>query len=381
MNSEHRNKGMPEVVIKYAEKNQKEAIRALWQEAFADADAFADYYFAQVYPENRVLTAEKEGQILSMLHLNPYEWQFEMNPGHPVQLHYIVGVATDRAYRRRGLMAECLRRALQDMEQAGEPFTYLMPAKEEYYTPFDFVPVARQRIWEKPDKGSGWILQTAEQSAWEIGEPEQKFEGSVQEAGESEPRRLVLPWKARNYPLRTAAYRRRLEAEMKCDCGGLIEWADSKGYAAYGFEDGDPKTSPVIMQVYMEEAAEEEERKPVSDVVEETVCPTLYERYGDCRIRYVEKQPIMLRILNLERFVKLLAYKGKDVVYHVQVNDTICSLNQGRFRIRLSENGCTAVRLSETDETECRLQEIAELTKWLIKATDFADTLYIMEIV
>lgn len=381
MNSERTHKGMPGVVIKYAEKNQREAIRALWQEAFADPEVFADYYFEQVYPENRVLVAEKDGQILSMLHLNPYEWKFEMNSGHPVRLHYIVGVATGQEYRRKGLMAECLRRALQDMEQAGEPFTYLMPAKEEYYTPFDFVPVARQRIWEKPDKGSGWILQTAEQSAWEIGEPEQKFEGSVQEAGESEPRRLVLPWKARNYPLRTAAYRRRLEAEMKCDCGGLIEWADSKGYAAYGFEDGDPKTSPVIMQVYMEEAAEEEERKPVSDVVEETVCPTLYERYGDCRIRYVEKQPIMLRILNLERFVKLLAYKGKDVVYHVQVNDTICSLNQGRFRIRLSENGCTAVRLSETDETECRLQEIAELTKWLIKATDFADTLYIMEIV
>ncbi len=380
MNSERPHKGMPGVVIKYAEKNQREAIRALWQEAFADPEVFADYYFEQVYPENRVLVAEKDGQILSMLHLNPYEWKFEMNSGHPVRLHYIVGVATGQEYRRKGLMAECLRRALQDMEQAGEPFTYLMPAKEEYYTPFDFVPVARQRIWEKPDKGSGWILQTAEQSAWEIGEPEQKFEGSVQEAGESEPRRLVLPWKARNYPLRTAAYRRRLEAEMKCDCGGLIEWADSKGYAAYGFEDGDPKTSPVIMQVYMEEAAEEE-RKPVSDVVEETVCPTLYERYGDCRIRYVEKQPIMLRILNLERFVKLLAYKGKDVVYHVQVNDTICSLNQGRFRIRLSENGCTAVRLSETDETECRLQEIAELTKWLIKATDFADTLYIMEIV
>ncbi len=380
MNSEHTHKGMPGVVIKYAEKNQREAIRALWQEAFADPEVFADYYFEQVYPENRVLVAEKDGQILSMLHLNPYEWQFEMNPGHPVWLHYIVGVATGQEYRRKGLMAECLRRALQDMEQADEPFTYLMPAKEEYYTPFDFVPIARQRIWEKPDKGSDWILQTAEQSAWEIGEPEQKFDGSAQEAGESEPRQLVPPWKARNYPLRTAAYRRRLEAEMKCDCGGLIEWADSKGYAAYGFEGGDPKTSPVIMQVYMEEATEEE-RKPVSDVIEETVCPTLYERYGACRIRYVEKQPIMLRILNLERFVKLLAYKGKDVVYHVQVNDTICSLNQGRFRIRLSENGCTAARLSETDETECRLQEIAELTEQLIKATDFADTLYIMEIV
>ncbi|MDD6267228.1 MAG: GNAT family N-acetyltransferase [Clostridium sp.] len=379
MNSERTHKGMPGVVIKYAEKNQREAIRALWQEAFADPEVFADYYFEQVYPENRVLVAEKDGQILSMLHLNPYEWKFEMNSGHPVRLHYIVGVATGQEYRRKGLMAECLRRALQDMEQAGEPFTYLMPAKEEYYTPFDFVPVARQRIWEKPDKGSGWILQTAEQSAWEIGEPEQKFEGSVQEAGESEPRRLVLPWKARNYPLRTAAYRRRLEAEMKCDCGGLIEWADSKGYAAYGFEDGDPKTGPVIMQVYMEEAIEE--KKPVSDVIEETVCPALYKRYGDCRIRYVEKQPIMLRILNLERFVKLLSYKGDDRIYHVQVRDAICGSNQGRFRIRLSENGCTAVRLSETDETECRLQEIAELTKWLIKDTDFADALYIMEIV
>lgn len=365
MNSEHRNKGMPEVVIKYAEKNQKEAIRTLWQEAFADADAFADYYFAQVYPENRVLTAEKEGQILSMLHLNPYEWQFEMNPGHPVQLHYIVGVATDRAYRRRGLMAECMRRALQDMERAGEPFTYLMPAREEYYTSFDFVPVAGQRIWEKADKAGRWILQKAEKPG--------------REDGGSESGKLVPPWKARNYPVRTVAYRRRLKAEMECDYGGLIEWADSKGYAAYGFEDGDPKTGPVIMQVYMEEAIEE--KKPVSDVIEETVCPALYKRYGDCRIRYVEKQPIMLRILNLERFVKLLSYKGDDRIYHVQVRDAICGSNQGRFCICLSENGCTATRLSEADETEYKVQGIAELTEQLIEDTDFADALYIMEIV
>ena len=262
-------------------------------------------------------------------------------------------------------MAECMRRALQDMEQAGEPFTYLMPAREEYYTPFDFISVAGQRIWEKADKAGSWILQKAEQSE--------------REDGESESGKLVPPWKARNYPVRTGAYRRRLEAEMKCDCGGLIEWADSKGYAAYGFEDGDPKTGPVIMQVYMEEAIEE--KKPVSDVIEETVCPALYKRYGDCRIRYVEKQPIMLRILDLERFVKLLSYKGDDRIYHVQVRDTICGSNQGRFRICLSENGCTATRLSEADETEYKVQEIAELTEQLIKDTDFADALYIMEIV
>ena len=380
MNSEHRNKGMPGIVIKYAEKNQREVIRALWQEVFADPEVFADYYFEQVYPENRILVAEKDGQILSMLHLNPYEWQFEMNPGHPVRLHYIVGVATGQEHRRKGLMAECLRRALQDMEQAGEPFAYLMPAKEEYYTPFGFVPVARQRIWEKTDKGSDWILQAAEQSEQKVEGLEQKLKESTREIGESEPRRLVPPWKARNYPLRTAAYRHRLEAEMKCDSGGLIEWADSKGYAAYGFEDGNLEAGPVIMQAYMEETVGEE-KETVCTRIEETVCPTLYEQYGACRIRYVEKQPMMLRILKLERFVKLLAYKGKDVVYHVQVRDTICSLNQGRFRIRLSENGCTAARLSETDKTECRLQEIAELTEQLIKATDFADTLYIMEIV
>lgn len=374
------NKGLSEIVIKYAEKNQREAIRALWQEAFADSEVFADYYFTQIYPKNQVLTAEKDGQILSMLHLNPYEWYFEMDPGHPIQLHYIVGVATGREYRRRGLMAECLNRALQDMEQAGEPFTYLMPAREEYYAPFDFVPVARQRIWEKIDKDSDWILQTAEQSEQKVEDLEQKVEELARENGESESRRLVPPWKARNYPLRTEAYRQRLEAEMKCDCGGLIEWADSKGYAAYGFEDGDLEAGPVILQAYMEEPAGEA-RGTVSVRIEDTVCPALYKRYGVCRIRYVEKQPIMLRILNLERFVKLLSYKGEDRIYHVQVRDTICGFNQGRFRICLSENGCTATRLSEADETEYKMQEIAELTGQLIKDTDFADALYIMEIV
>ena len=50
----------------------------------------------------------------------------------------IVGVATDEEYRRQGVMRELLVKTFQELRSRGELFTYLMPADENYYLPFDF---------------------------------------------------------------------------------------------------------------------------------------------------------------------------------------------------------------------------------------------------
>ena len=76
-----------------------------------------------------------------MLHLNPYEL---MVNGSKKDVDYIVAVATREPYRKRGYMGKLLRKALRDMYVSGRSFTFLMPASEAIYTPFDFRTVDEQ---------------------------------------------------------------------------------------------------------------------------------------------------------------------------------------------------------------------------------------------
>ena len=92
--------------------------------------------------ENEIYVVEEDEKIVSMLHLNPYL----MRIGEEVhQTHYIVAVATDKNYRRRGYMAKLLNYVMQVMKGRGEPFTFLMPAAEAIYKPFGFEFVYEQK--------------------------------------------------------------------------------------------------------------------------------------------------------------------------------------------------------------------------------------------
>ena len=117
--------------------------RKLWEEIFTeDTPEFLDYYYSIKIKNNEIYVIEDDGEIVSMLHLNPYE----MRIGDKLfQTHYIVAVATKESYRKRGLMRQLLNYVLQVMTDRGEPFTFLMPADEAIYKPFGFEFVYEQR--------------------------------------------------------------------------------------------------------------------------------------------------------------------------------------------------------------------------------------------
>ena len=122
--------------IRYLKQEEKEQSRVLYEEVFVeDEKAFVDAYYSVKACDNRILTAWEEGKPVSMLHRNPYTFRLR---GKPIRADYLVAVATRFACRRRGLMRRLLTRALQDMEREKLPFTFLMPADEAIYLPFDF---------------------------------------------------------------------------------------------------------------------------------------------------------------------------------------------------------------------------------------------------
>lgn len=128
--------------IYYASDREKQLCRTLWQEAFPDdSAAFADYYYQEKVKDNRILIKIEEGRLASMTQLNPYTFVCR---GREWPVDYIVGVATAEDSRHQGHMRSILKRMLVDMHQAHVPFTFLMPADEAIYRPFQFAFIYRQ---------------------------------------------------------------------------------------------------------------------------------------------------------------------------------------------------------------------------------------------
>ena len=122
--------------IRYLDRQEHERSRALYEEVFVeDEKAFVDAYYQIKAADNEILVAEEDGQIVSMLHRNPYTFRLR---GESVPADYLVAVATKVTFRHRGFMRALLTKALMDMEEQKRPFTFLMPADEAIYAPFDF---------------------------------------------------------------------------------------------------------------------------------------------------------------------------------------------------------------------------------------------------
>ena len=122
--------------IRKLETEEKQNTKKLYEEVFSeDSKSFVDYYYEE---------------IQAMLHLNPYELAVN---GSKKDVNYIVAVATRESYRKRGYMAGLLKQALNDMYADGETFTFLMPASESIYLPFDFRTVCEQnRSYYDPEE-------------------------------------------------------------------------------------------------------------------------------------------------------------------------------------------------------------------------------------
>ena len=217
------------------DNSERQTTRELYEEIFSeDSKAVVDYYYTEKTKDNQIYAVKEDGKLCAMLHLNPYTLLVN---GNEKQAHYIVAVATKEEYRKRGFMSALIKRALQDIYQAGETFAYLMPAAERIYLPHDFRTVYEQDI-----------------RYYQQGKTEEGAE--VVEAGETDCEALaqwanrVLSDRYQIFAKRDEAYYQRLIRECGSDGGSLMiyrkngEITDCRLY----FPDEEPKTEkPKIM--------------------------------------------------------------------------------------------------------------------------------------
>lgn len=302
------------------ERQEHWKARKLWEQIFKeDAGSFLDYYYTVKTNENEIYVAEDDGSIVAMLHLNPYmlrinKWIHSAN--------YIVAVATDERYRKKGIMSALLKRAMRAMYERNEPFTFLMPAAEAIYYPFDFRFVYRQ----------GQSMIRGMKSTDDVIQIEAATEKDCEGIAEFVNRRL------KDYQVvarRDKSYYETLIYEHQSEDGEVLFTKREgiiNGVLCYAKDEQIMIREPIFEHHTDFQAAV---YSLTGDVSKQVKCIG----YGD-----EECVPmIMARILRLETFLKTLQLK-ENLELVVGIEDSILNENQGVFHvIGNKENGIHTV--------------------------------------
>ena len=327
--------------------------RLLWEKVFQeDSKAFLDYYYFFKTRENSVYVVEEDEEIRSMLHLNPFliqvgEGQFDGR--------YIIAVATEESYRKRGYMGMLLRKAMQAMYQEKQPFTFLMPAAEAIYTPYDFRFVYDQNVWK-----------------YTVVEKQEQKSLPVSEAGIGDGADLAAFFmeyfseRFQIYAVRDEQYYQTMLFEQQSENGGIAILKRSEkivGCFLYGDEDGLEIREPLYLKEY-----ETEFWAAVGKICEKhgqkeaLVYAGISEEEKIGTVEFQKKKPtIMVRILHLESLLRLLKTKaGEQIDCSFAVLDSILTQNNRVWKLQSSpigeieEGEDTAKEVEKQRSSDCK---------------------------
>ena len=90
--------------MRFAEKGDFPAVRALWETCFPDEGGFNNYFFAHFYKEKYTLLYLEGETLVAMVQMLPYRMTVG---GVSREVTYIYGACTDRRTAARGIWRGC----------------------------------------------------------------------------------------------------------------------------------------------------------------------------------------------------------------------------------------------------------------------------------
>ncbi len=318
------------IMIRYARQEDRDRLYDLWEECFHDTVSFADYYFDYYFRDNHVLMFMEQDILKSMIHLNPYQINIK---GRIIDSYYIVGVATDAAFRHRGAMTKLMQNVFVDCYALHMPFVYLMPADQAIYTPLQFAFIYDQYVEQKYQMGFGYGEMAIASSKGRI--------TAVPVSSEKEREALavlsnrLLADAIDCFTWRDAFYFERLQMENIADGGNLAALlADGKqiGYLSYACEEDVLEVREIYCLPKWREAAAYWLMQTF-DGKKGQILPMLSEPF--LRKQQCEKawrRPIIMgRIIDLKEWVSLMPVKKAAFDISIQVEDHWISENNGTW--------------------------------------------------
>ena len=336
------------MIVRRLEQREHGKTRSLWEEVFTeDTSAFLDYYYYIKTKDNQIYVVEEDGQICSMLQLNPYLLKIEESERPSA---YIIAVATKEEYRGRGFMGNLLRQALNDMYTAKVPFYFLMPAAEAIYTPYDFRFIYSQRIGiqdisSNVASGKGTTVRNCtftDAAVWNAEEMAAFFNSYFADV-----------WQV--HAIRDSSYYQTMIMEQQSERGGvrlIRENGDLKGIYAYAAEDGLEIREPLYLPGY-EDAFISSVRELAGVTGESGKRCESAKIYACPEYMSAENKPIiMARVVCLPEFLKALKTDSKTSVdCSFAVIDPIIYQNSRVWRIASGVDE-TGLDVRETEDSE-----------------------------
>lgn len=105
---------------------KKQGTETLWRACFPDTNEFIRLFFDEVYQDENALVIEKQGQIVSALHLLPYSMTLN---GTTFPVSYICGVGTLPDERGHGMMGRLMQETEEELKRRNTPLALLIPAE------------------------------------------------------------------------------------------------------------------------------------------------------------------------------------------------------------------------------------------------------------
>lgn len=353
------------MIVRKLDPTEHGRTRRLWEEVFTeDTKEFLDYYYFVKARGNQIYTVEEDEDIRSMLQLNPYKMRIG---GKVYPSFYIIAVATQKVYRGRGYMGTLLCRSMQDMYRQKVPFTFLMPAAEAIYTPYDFRYIYTQTVGIL-EKEKGEIKKDtpavsvdpgkardekgdvcfSDAMLWEAGQMADFFSSNFEER-----------WQV--YADRDDEYYRTMILEQQSERGGVRLIRDGEvitGMFSYAGEEGLEVREPLYLPQYEEEFLEAVRmlRRDSQEDVRVYASPSI--------LKTGSRPLIMARIICLQEFLSALTTPEEaKLECSFAVIDTIITQNSRIFKL-YSSAGESGIRVRETEDSEGVLP-VAELTELL----------------
>lgn len=329
--------------IRKLKPEEHKRTRLLYEEVFSeDSRAFVDYYYRICAEENRIYVWEtQEKEIVSMLHLNPYPMRLGAGKG---RIFYIVAVATGEAYRGRGLMRGLLMRALQDMYEEKLAFTFLMPAAEAIYTPFDFRFIYSQRQFtlfgtgeqrkafrssDRPGSGPGLAL--ADTISCRRAKKEDLK--ALSEFGEGRLKQYATA------AFRTEAYFEKLLEEQECQNGEIMTLWDKRELKGSFFTAREP--APEIREAVASPGYEEillEAMKEWAAGEETGICGASW-KLPEAEAGKEKQAPVIMgRLVNARTLASCLRAEDKKELY-ICLEDSLLAENTGSYLLIIDREG------------------------------------------
>lgn len=354
--------------IRKLDQSEHGKTRSLWEQVFSeDSQEFVDYYYYIKTKDNTIYVIEEDDEIRAMLQLNPYQVKLQESV---VPSDYIVGVATQAEYRGRGYMRNLLIHALQDQYLQKMPFTFLMPAAEAIYYPYDFRFVYEQKQIEldeaffsarKEYKNDEYRNISQER----IVDRDARFMDAGKMAAFVEEN-FSDCWNV--VALRNAQYYQTQILEQQSEFGGMrLVFEEEKLVCIYAYakEEGLEIREPLYLEgkedlfwASVDGLREPEEKVSVYGLKEAPDWP------DDETSAYKEKPLIMIRIVHLqELFSKMKILSECEIHCSFAVIDPILHKNSRIWKLS-SSKGEESLSVSETEDSQGVLS-IAALTEIL----------------